>query len=245
MQAVLVQHVGFEGPGLVLEALSTHGVDVRVVRTDRLEALPAPEDLDVLVVMGGPMGAFDDAEHPHLSQERSLIARCMRQGRPVLGVCLGAQLLAASLGADVRRGAVLEVGAGSVQLTGAGLADPVLGPSGPSLPVVHWHQDTFSVPAGAELLASSSHYAHQAFRIGTSYGFQFHTELGEEALRELAPHLPPGVVMEPSVVRAAAEAGRQLLHRWARRAVDGADRRRAGAGPPLPVRGPCFTDAGP
>ena len=245
MQAVVVQHVGFEGPGLVHEALSTHGVDVRVVRTDRHEALPEPADLDVLVVMGGPMGAFDDAEHPNLSQERRLIGRCVRQGLPVLGVCLGAQLLAAALGADVRRGAVLEVGAGTVQLTGAGLADPVLGPSGPSLPVVHWHQDTFSVPAGAELLASSSHYAHQAFCIGASYGFQFHTELGEEALHELAPHLPPGVVLEPSVVRAAAEAGWQLLHRWARRTVDGADRRRAGAVPPPPVRGSFDTDAGP
>ena len=245
MQAVVVQHVGFEGPGLVLEALSTHGVDVRVVRTDRLETLPEPEDLDVLVVLGGPMGAFDDAEHPQLSQERSLIARCVRQGRPVLGVCLGAQLLAASLGADVRRGAVLEVGAGTVQLTGAGLADPVLGPSGPSLPVVHWHQDTFSVPAGAELLAGSSHYAHQAFRIGASYGFQFHTELEEEALRDLAQHLPPGVVMEPRVVRAAAEAGRQLLHRWARRAADEADRRRAGAATPSAVRHSFDIDAGP
>lgn len=222
MHAVAVQHVAFEGPGLVAEALSAVGADLRVVRTDRSEPLPEPEEVDVLVVLGGPMGALDDGEHPHLARERHLIAQCVRRGAPVLGVCLGAQLLAASLGADVRPGPVLEVGAGTVRLTGAGRADPVLGPDGPDLPVVHWHHDTFELPDTAELLAGSTRYPHQAFRVGRSYGLQFHVELDDGALREMAPHLPPGVVIDTAAARAVTATGRQLLRRWAQQAVVGA-----------------------
>ena len=215
MRAVVVQHVAFEGPGSIVDVVTAAGGQVQVVRMDRREALPEPADLDVLVVLGGPMGALDDAEHPGLRAERALIGQCVEQAVPVLGVCLGAQLLAAALGADVRRGPVLEVGAGTVQLTAAGLADPVVGPAGPDLPVVHWHQDTFDLPPGAELLAASAHYAHQAFRVGRSYGLQFHVELDDGALRLLAPHLPPGVCLDPAAARAAAVSGQQLLRRWA------------------------------
>ncbi|MEU8380907.1 type 1 glutamine amidotransferase [Streptosporangium sp. NPDC048865] len=219
MRAVVIQHVPFEGPALIAPALSAAGAEVRVVRVDRHEPLPEASRLDALVVLGGPMGALDDHDHPHLAGERELIARCVRQGRPVLGVCLGAQLLAASLGAEVRRGPAVEVGTGTVTLTPDGLADPVLGPSGPELPVVHWHQDTFGLPEGGVLLAGSDRYAHQAFRVGESYGLQFHVELDADALARVTPYLPAGTVMAPGTARAAASEGERMLSRWAGHAL--------------------------
>ncbi|HWO59673.1 MAG TPA: type 1 glutamine amidotransferase [Umezawaea sp.] len=215
MRAVVVQHVPFEGPGLIAPALSAVGADPRVVRVYQQDALPDAEQVDVLVVLGGPMGALDDHTHPHLARERDLIAECVRRGKPVLGVCLGSQLLAAALGAQVRRGPEMEVGAGTVTLTPAGFADPVLGPSGPHLPVVHWHHDTFDLPEHGTRLATSKRYAQQAFRVGDSYGLQFHVEFDVDALRRAAPHLPPGTAITPDEIHAVAAEGEQVLKRWA------------------------------
>ncbi|WP_051791104.1 type 1 glutamine amidotransferase [Amycolatopsis jejuensis] len=217
MHSVVVQHVPFEGPGLIAPALTAAGAEVEIVRVYQGDPLPSVADLDVLVVLGGPMGAFDGL--PHLAQERALIAECVRHDRPVLGVCLGAQLLAGALGARVERGPASEVGAGTVELTPAGLSDPVLGPSGPLLPVVHWHDDTFALPEGGVLLASSDDYAHQAFRVGASYGLQFHVELDPEALKTVSPHLPEGTVIQPHVGRSIAAVGAQILDRWVKHAT--------------------------
>ncbi|WP_253790872.1 type 1 glutamine amidotransferase [Nocardia amikacinitolerans] len=225
VRAVVVQHVPFEGPGLIASALSAAGAEPRVVRVDRGEPLPDASQVDVLVVLGGPMGALVDRDHPYLVNERDLVARCVEQDRPVLGICLGAQLLAAALGARVLRGPVLEVGAGTVTLTGAGSTDPVFGPSGPELPVVHWHHDTFTLPNGAVHVASSKVYPHQAFRVGASYGVQFHVELDADALDEVRPHLPSGIAVAPDAAEAVAATGAQILARWAEHALTAADRR--------------------
>src|SRR5581483_4254154 len=125
---VVVQHVDHEGPGLIGEAIAEAGWAWRVVRPDRGEPLPADEPLAGLVVMGGPMGVHDTDRHPWLVAERDLIGRVVRAGRPVLGVCLGAQQLAAALGAEVTTGPEPEIGPGRVHLTPAGRRDPVLGP---------------------------------------------------------------------------------------------------------------------
>src|SRR6478735_6473846 len=122
-----LQHVPFEGPAAIADAFAAHGVTLQVVRLDRGEALPALDEVAGLVVMGGPMGALDDAEHPYLPAERAFLAAVHDQAVPVLGVCLGAQLLAAALGAAVHRGPRGEVGSGTVELTPAGRNDPVLG----------------------------------------------------------------------------------------------------------------------
>ncbi|MCS7480483.1 type 1 glutamine amidotransferase [Umezawaea endophytica] len=219
MRAVVVQHVPFEGPGLIGPALSAVGADVRVVRVYAGEPLPDAEKLDALVVLGGPMGAFDDHAHPHLARERDLIAECVRRGTPVLGVCLGSQLLAAALGAQVWRGPDVESGAGTVTLTPAGSADPVLGPSGPRLPVVHWHHDTFDLPEHGVQLATSERYAQQAFRVGDSYGLQFHVEFDAVALDQAAPHLPPDTTITPDEIHAVAAEGERVLKRWAEHVV--------------------------
>lgn len=186
-----LQHVSFETPALIGEEAEARGIDLEIVRMDLGEEVPSVEAIDGLIVMGGPMGVMDTEEFPGLIAEMKLIEAAVSRGLPVIGVCLGAQLLAAALGARVYRGPGEEVGAGEVTLVAD---DPVLGGSGSRLPVLHWHGDTFDLPEGAELLASSDCYENQAFRIGSRvYGLQFHVEIGREAARAIAPHLPAGV----------------------------------------------------
>jgi GMP synthase (glutamine-hydrolysing) len=210
---VAIQHVPYEGPGLIAEAAARHGLELRLCRPYLGDALPSQEDLDGLVVMGGPMGVEDTVEHPHLAREAELIAALVRAGRPVLGVCLGAQLLAHALGARVYCGERAEIGCGSVSLTRAGVDDPVLGSLGAeTVPVVHWHQDTFALPDGASWLARSALYPHQAFRVGERvYGFQFHLEVDRALAAAWREHLPAGVAL-PDVALARTEAlGRSAL----------------------------------
>jgi GMP synthase (glutamine-hydrolysing) len=214
MRVTVIQHVPFEGPAVIGDILRDREIKVDVVRMDLGMPVPAVGSMDALVVMGGPMGALDDLAHPQLPAERDLIAECARRSTPVLGVCLGAQLLAAALGGAVYPGPAPEIGLGTVQLTEDGRRDPVLGPDGPELAVLHWHQDTFELPAGATLLASSAQYRHQAFRAGTAYGLQFHVEIDDTALEQAAPHLPPGIVIDPEAAAAVADRGHHVVHRW-------------------------------
>jgi GMP synthase (glutamine-hydrolysing) len=209
---VALQHVPYEEPGLITGAASRQDIELRLCHPYRGEPLPSWQELDGLVVMGGPMGVGDTAEHPHLARESELIAAMVRTGRPVLGVCLGAQLLANALGARVYRGEQAEIGCGAVSLTEAGRKDPILGSTGAAtLPVLHWHEDTFELPADASLLASSGLFPHQAFRIGTrAYGLQFHVEVEHELARTWRELLPDGALAEASVTE-IEDAGRTVL----------------------------------
>ena len=210
-----LQHVDFEGPAAIGDALAARGIDLRAVRLDLGEALPRPPRSTGWSSWVGRWARCEDDAHPHLPAERALIADCVGRGVPVLGVCLGAQLLAAALGADVYRGPRGEVGGGVVTLTDEGRADAVLGAGPDPLPVVHWHHDTFDLPARAVLLASSERYAHQAFRVGTNaYGLQFHVELGPAQLPVLQGHMNPARVPTEAELAAVAAAGRGVLERF-------------------------------
>jgi GMP synthase (glutamine-hydrolysing) len=207
-----VQHVRHEPAALIATLAAERGVtaDVRVMPNG--DALPTVEELDGLVVMGGPMGANDDATHPNLPGERALLAAAAHRGIPVLGVCLGAQLLAAALGARVYRGPTLEVGLGEVEVVAD---DPVLGPAGSLLPALHWHHDTFDLPAGATWLARSGAYPHQAFRVGErAWGLQFHVEVDAELAAAWRPHLPAGTPLPEAGRRAVEDGGRAVLGRF-------------------------------
>ncbi len=164
---VVIQHVAYEGPGSVALAVDDAGATLTVVRVDRGDEIPLPSAVDTmagLVVMGGPMGVHDDLAW--LEDERALLRAAVGADLPVLGVCLGAQQLAAALGGTVTHGAVPECGVGEVHLTADALGDPVLGPAPSPLPCVHWHTDTFSLPDGGVRLARNDTYENQAFRLG-------------------------------------------------------------------------------
>jgi GMP synthase-like glutamine amidotransferase len=182
---VVVQHVEPEGPYLLGHALDRAGVvvDVRPV----FAGVPLPRDLadvDGLVVMGGPMSASSDDGFPTRRAELDLLADGLDRGLPILGICLGAQLLALAGGGTVYPGeAGAEIGWGPVELTGDAAADPLLAGLPPELTVLHWHGDTFDLPVGATLLAANARYRSQAFRIGgRAWGLQFHLEVDQPAV---------------------------------------------------------------
>lgn len=132
------------------------------------------------------MGAYQDAEFPWLVAEKTAIARAARGGVPFWGVCLGAQLLAAALGADVYPGPVPEVGIGWVRTAPTAADDVVFRDLPAEFPTLQWHSDSFALPDGALLLASSDTYPHQAFAVGRAYGVQFHLEVTPKLVAEWA-----------------------------------------------------------
>jgi GMP synthase (glutamine-hydrolysing) len=186
------QHLEAEPPALIETVLRRLGHGVRTFRADRGE-LPqrlAP-DCAGLVVMGGPMAVYEPERNPWMPGERRLIAAALAADLPLLGMCLGAQLLAQAAGARVYPGErPKEIGWSQVNMSVPGQADPVSGhlldSVGSSFATVfQWHGDTFDLPAGAALLASSPLYPHQAFRVGrAAYGFQFHFEVTDAIVRD-------------------------------------------------------------
>jgi GMP synthase-like glutamine amidotransferase len=200
----------------VVPAVSDAGAPLTVVRIDRGEPVPPPAEVGAmagLVVMGGPMGVHDDL--PWLADERALLAAAVEADVPVLGVCLGAQQLAAALGADVKPGPEPECGVGEVHLTTDAIGDPLLGPVPTPLPCVHWHSDTFALPDGAVHLARSDAYENQAFRVGRrAYGLQFHVEVTASLVAHWGPHLPPGVFVRTADVAHVSRAGDGIVRRF-------------------------------
>jgi GMP synthase-like glutamine amidotransferase len=189
MRVLVLQHIACEPPGVFEDVLVERDHELVRVELDEGEPLPGG-DFDAIVAMGGPMSVNDEDQHPWLVSEKRLIADHVRAGRPFWGSCLGAQLLAASLGARVYAGPAPEVGVLAVELTETGKSDPVLGSLPSSIDTLQWHGDTFDLPDGGVLLASSPAYPHQAFRVGrpgsdpVAYAVQFHVEvtaaMGEE-----------------------------------------------------------------
>jgi GMP synthase (glutamine-hydrolysing) len=186
MRVLVLQHIACEPPGVFEDVLRERGHELVRVELDEGEPLPAGP-WDAIVAMGGPMSVNDEDEHPWLIAEKALIGEHVRAGRPFWGSCLGAQLLAAALGARVYAGDAPEVGVLPVELTGGGAADPVMGTLPASIDTLQWHGDTFDLPEGAVLLASSPAYPHQAYRVGpVAYAVQFHVEVTEAMGEEWA-----------------------------------------------------------
>jgi GMP synthase (glutamine-hydrolysing) len=177
-QVLILQHVAVEGPGLLLEVLEAAGARTHTVRADR--GMPVPRALAGyagLVVMGGPMGVYETDAHPHLRDELALIEDALRQSAPIIGICLGSQLLAAALGARVEPGLHKEIGWFDVHVSGAGRADPAFAACPAVFRPLHWHGDVFELPPGAVSLARSELTTHQAFRAGpNALGLLFHLE---------------------------------------------------------------------
>lgn len=186
LRTLVLQHIACEPPGVFEDVLLERGAELHRVELDEGDSPPDWREFNAIVAMGGPMSANDDDSLPWLSDEKRLISDAVRAGTPFWGVCLGVQLLAASLGARVYVGAEPEVGLLPVTLTEEGRADPVFGSIPSKLVTLQWHGDTFDLPEGAVRLASSPAYANQAFRFGRAYGVQFHLEVSAEMAREWA-----------------------------------------------------------
>lgn len=173
---IAIRHVAFEDLGSFEPFLWEAGFDVayREAGWDELDAVD-PLAPDLLVVLGGPIGACDDEAYPFLVHELRLIEARLCSGRPIIGICLGAQLMARALGAKVYPNSVKEIGWSPLALSDAGRASPLAALE--SVPVLHWHGDTFDLPEGATLLASTQQTRHQAFGWGkAALGLQFHVE---------------------------------------------------------------------
>jgi GMP synthase-like glutamine amidotransferase len=208
MEEVLVfQHDPFEDLGFFGEVLEKQGAEYRVVRLFHGE-MPAEEweHVRALIILGGPMSVDEEDGFPFLRWEKRIIRAAIDEAVPILGICLGAQLIATTLGTPVFHGPVREIGWTPISITPHGQVDSLLGYLPENATVFQWHGDGFDLPAGAIRLASSAHYGTQAFRLGkTIYGLQFHLEVTppmierwiEERSKDLAlaPHVLPEKIL--------------------------------------------------
>jgi GMP synthase (glutamine-hydrolysing) len=186
MRRILVfQHVPHEPLGVLHAMLKRAGFRIRYVNFCRdPHACPGLEGYQGLIVLGGPMSANDDERFAHLATETEIIREAIARDMPVLGICLGAQLMARALGARIHRNPVKEIGWYTVEPTTAGREDPLLAAFAGPQRIFQWHGDTFDLPTGAVHLARSADCEHQAFRYGhKAYALQFHLEVDEPLIR--------------------------------------------------------------
>ncbi len=222
-----LRHVAFEDLGSFASVLAARGYSIRYVEvgTDDLTVLEPLAD-ELWVVLGGPIGVYEAEAYPFIRAELALLQTRLAAGRAVLGICLGCQLMARALGAEVYPGGRKEIGWGPLTLTAVGLNSP-LAALADGTPVLHWHGDTFDLPADAVLLASTAAYPHQAFAWGQhALGLQFHLETTARGLERWwighACEIAHTAGLRVSDLRAAtalhaarAEArGRQCLTAW-------------------------------
>lgn len=184
-----LKHVPFEGLGSMAPFLEKGGHQITVTNLYQGDALPGPDQFDLLVIMGGPMGVYDEQEYPWLADEKKFLSLVIEQGKTVLGICLGAQLIAAVLGAEVRRNHTREIGWFDITLDSRFLNTNF----GSALPrrftALHWHGDTFDIPEGAIPIGSSAACANQGFLFnGNVLGLQFHLEMTYETVARLISH---------------------------------------------------------
>jgi GMP synthase (glutamine-hydrolysing) len=200
-RVLVVQHVPWETAGRILPALDAVGVAVetRLLIEEADPDIPSLDDLAGVVIMGGPMDADDVARYPALALERDLARAAADAEVPLLGICLGHQIVSLALGGALTTGATTELGVAPISL----VADSPLGAAGTELDVLHWHFDNATVPDGAELLARSPGCPNQAFRLGATFAMQFHLEvdvplltrwLAVEAVREEAATEPSALL---------------------------------------------------
>lgn len=195
MRAHYLQHVPFEGLGSIETWLQAKDYSVTCTSFYELTELPSASEIDLLVVMGGPMSVNDEQEYPWLVEERAFIRRAIAAGVPVLGICLGAQLIAHALGAEVRKNPEKEIG--WFPIHGVDSSSTSFFTFPPKMEVFHWHGETFDLPYGARRLASSEACENQAFQIDKSViGLQFHLETTQASAQALIENCRDELVPE-------------------------------------------------
>lgn len=194
MAILICKNIETEGPETIGDFLRENNMTFSVVDLSKGEAVPNSKDFDFLVMMGGPMSVNEDNIYPYINLEEKLVRDFTEKGKGVLGVCLGAQIMAKALGARVYKGVEKEIGWNDIELTLEGINDPFMNKlaisSGGSallhkFRVFQWHGETFDIPKGAVRLAGSEIYPNQAFRFGqNAYAFQFHIEVRKATIAE-------------------------------------------------------------
>ncbi len=225
----VLQHIYCETPGTISDCLLSAGIDMHFVRT--FERNPIPSSLDTqagLIVMGGPMSVYDHEQFPFLLEEQRLIEKALKDDKPVLGVCLGSQLLAATLGAEVKSGAQKEIGWYPVTLAESAAIDALWKELPARFTAYHWHGDVFDLPQGAVSLASSELTPCQGFRYGANaYGFLFHMEVTEKIIKnmvaEFQDELEEQCITADSIIQKTRDylselqtVGGKVFQRWAK-----------------------------
>jgi GMP synthase (glutamine-hydrolysing) len=194
MAVLILKNIVTEGPGTIESFLKKEDIPFSIVELGSGEIPPPLEHYNTLIVMGGPMGVYEMDQYPQIMIATRIIREAINRDIKVLGICLGSQMIAHCLGAEVYPGPEKEIGWYHIELTGDGLKDsfmrrfavhPGVGDFWRKIKVFHWHGDTFNVPHGAVLLASSQLYKNQAFRYGDRvYGFQFHIEVTKDMIHD-------------------------------------------------------------
>lgn len=225
-RALIIRHVPYEGLAGYRTPIEAAGYHVD--RIDVADESFSSLDLcgpDLLIMMGGPMGVYEQDQHPWITCQLNRLSRRLDAGRPTLGVCFGAQMIAAALGADVYAGPAKEVGFHPVNVRTDVENNPLVHIAGK--PVLHWHGDTFTQPEGVEFLASSHVYDHQAFRRGNNIlALQFHAEMGldprfddwleqwPEAVQEAGGDEASFRAAHDELGPHAVAAGQAMIHHW-------------------------------
>jgi len=224
----VIKHTAFEGPGAIATWAKERGHGLETTEIEQGQALPSPRDFDALILLGGPMSVTDEKTVPWLKPEKALVRESLALGRKVLGVCLGAQMIASALGAKIRRNEFREIGWFPVETTVAGRAHPFFKSMPRALCVLHWHNETFELPQGAVLLARSAACEHQAYAIGTQVlGVQCHMEVDAASLKDMAEgisdELEPGgpfvqnehvLLGQPELLEPMGIVCRSILDDW-------------------------------
>jgi len=234
MKVVVLQHIQCETLGTIADALAAKGIKASYVRSFDGDVIPTElGDYRGLVVMGGPMGVYEQDLYPFLREELQLIESALRHEKPILGVCLGSQLVAAALGVQVKKNTAKEIGWYPVTLTPSGREDPLWNGAVPSFMGFHWHGDIFDLPRGAVALASSALTPRQAFRYARNvYGLLFHMEVTLEMIGAMVKTFESELQQEGidglALIAAAGEhlsglqrIGASVYQRWAELVASG------------------------
>lgn len=200
-----LQHVPFERSGLLKNWVADRGHTLAVTNLWEGGPLPAPDDYDGLFILGGPMNVYEESLYPWLGSEKLFIADAVADGKPILGICLGAQLLAVVLGGAVTKSRDKEIGWFPVELTAEGRVSELFHDFVSPLTVFHWHGDRFLIPAGATHIATSAACTEQAFVYDDRVvGLQFHLETDAHSVAALVAHCGDELVEGPYIQDAAA-----------------------------------------
>ncbi len=181
-----LKHIDIEGPGTIETFFQENGFKSRTVALHKGERLPQKlAGLEAIIPLGGPMNVYEEDKFPFLKDEDEFLKKALKEEIPVLGICLGSQLLSKASGARVTKSPVKEVGWFKVQFAPEGRKDQLFAGLGDEIDVYHWHEDMWEVPANGRLLATAPGCPHQALKVGkNAYGLQFHVEVTDRIIKD-------------------------------------------------------------